>query len=44
MSRGLTQKNRIYAVAILLALSARMALGQTVSLERLAQMDAVIEG
>ena len=44
MSRGLTQKKRIYAVAILLALSARMALGQGVSLERLAQMDGVIEG
>ena len=44
MSGGLTQKKQIYAIAILLALSARMALGQGVSLERLAQMDGVIEG
>jgi uncharacterized protein YbbC (DUF1343 family)/CubicO group peptidase (beta-lactamase class C family) len=43
MSRGLTQKRRICAVAVLLALSAQVALGQAVSLERLAQMDAVIE-
>lgn len=44
MSRGLTRKSRIFAVLILLAITAQVALGQAVSLERLAQMDAVIEG
>jgi uncharacterized protein YbbC (DUF1343 family)/CubicO group peptidase (beta-lactamase class C family) len=44
MSRGLTRKRRIFAVSILFVLTAQVALGQAVSLERLAQMDAVIEG
>jgi uncharacterized protein YbbC (DUF1343 family)/CubicO group peptidase (beta-lactamase class C family) len=44
MTRGLTRKRRIFAVSVLLALTAQVALGQAVSLERLAQMDAVIEG
>src|SRR6185503_3889883 len=44
MSRGLTRKSRIFAVSVLLALTAQVAFGQAVSLERLAQMDAVIEG
>ena len=42
MSRGLTQKKLICAVAVLLALIAQVALGQAVSLERLAEMNAVI--
>ncbi len=44
MSRGLTLKRRIFAVPVLLALIAQVALGQAVSLERLAQIDAVVEG
>src|ERR1041384_1261479 len=44
MSRGLIRKRRIFAVSVLLALTAQIAWGQAVSLERLAQMDAVIEG
>ena len=44
MSRGLIRTRRIFVVSVLLALIAQVALGQTVSLERLAQMDAVIEG
>ena len=44
MSRGLIRKRRIFAVAGLVVLIAQVAFGQAVSLERLAQMDAVIEG
>jgi len=43
MNRGLTRKSRIFAVSVLFALTAQVAWGQAVSLERLAQMDAVIE-
>ncbi|HEX7332978.1 MAG TPA: exo-beta-N-acetylmuramidase NamZ domain-containing protein [Pyrinomonadaceae bacterium] len=43
MSCGLTLKRRIFVATVLLALIAQVALGQVVSLERLGQMDAVIE-